>query len=54
MDVTGDWNLTFELRSGPGERQEKGVYLDEVQLTQTALAETAKEYFQHTSTGATI
>ena len=54
MEITGDWNLKFEIRSGTNGKQEKGVYLDQVILMENVLAETISEHFQHTSKVSSI
>ena len=54
MEITGNWNLKFELRSGSNESQGKGVYLDQVILIENVLAETIREHMERTSTTSTL
>lgn len=49
----GSWNLSFALRAGATNSQEKGVSLDMIKLTGNIVAETLNEHFAHTSTTTT-
>ena len=50
IDIAGNWKLTFELRAGANNAQEKGVLLDHVTMSESIIAETLAEHFQHTTT----
>ena len=49
----GSWNLSFTLRAGSSNPQEKGVSLDFIKLTGNVVAETLNEHFAHTTTTTT-
>ena len=49
----GNWNLSFTLRAGSINAQEKGVNLNLIKLTGNVVAETLKEHFDRTTTTTT-
>ena len=52
-DWGGNWNLSFTLRAGSVNAQEKGVNLNLIKLTGNVVAETLKEHFDRTTTTTT-
>ena len=53
-EVAGNWSLTFELRAGSNQTQQKGVILDDVKMWGKKLPETLSEHFAHTSPTSTL